>query len=64
MDSKIKELAERAGFPMWEDKEWNLGKFIDWSCDVRSITYDEELIKFYELVREQLLDELREGDEE
>ena len=45
---------------MWEDKEWNLGKFIDWSCDVRSITYDEELIKFYELVREQLLNELKE----
>ena len=60
MDSKIKELAERAGFPMWEDKEWNLGKFIDWSCDVRSITYDEELIKFYELAREQLLNEIAE----
>ena len=57
MDPKIKELAKRAGFLMWEDREWNLWEpCIDWSC----FYYDEQLIKFYELAREQFLNELKE----
>ena len=55
MDSKIKNLANQAGFRMWSDEEWNPGDVVDWSC-----SYDEQLIKFYELAREQFLVELME----
>ena len=55
MDPKIKALAEQAGFSVWEDESWNPGDFVDWSC-----RYDEELIKFYELAREQFLSEMME----
>ena len=55
MDSKIKNLAIQAGFCMWSDEEWNPGDVVDWSC-----SYDEQLIKFYELAREQFLVELME----
>ncbi len=53
MDPKIKMLAEQAGFCVWSDEEWNPGDVIDWSC-----SYDEQLIKFYELAREQFLVEM------
>jgi len=53
MDSKIKSLAEQAGFCMWSGEEWNPGDVVDWAC-----SYDEQLIKFYELAREQFLVEM------
>ena len=45
MNSKIKQLAEEAGFVLWGEEIWNPGDAIDWSCD-----YDKELIKFVELI--------------
>ena len=40
---------------MWSGEEWNPGDVVDWSC-----SYDEQLIKFYELAREQFLVEMME----
>jgi hypothetical protein len=46
MNDRIKELAERAGFEFWGDEAWRPpGQLIDWSS-----VYDNELIKFAELV--------------
>jgi hypothetical protein len=47
---EIKELAEKAGFALWGDESWKPeGAVIDWSCN-----NDEELIKFYYLVKESM----------
>ena len=49
MDPKIRKLAKKAGFVIWGDASWGPGKgHIDWSCN-----YDEELIKFAELLKEK-----------
>ena len=46
MKKKIKKLAKKAGFVIWDDSSWGPGKGnIDWSCD-----YDKELTKFAELI--------------
>ena len=46
MKDKVKQLAERAGFVLWNNEEWKPeGQVIDWSCD-----YDKELEKFAELI--------------
>jgi len=46
MKKKIKKLAKKAGFVIWDDSSWGPGKGnIDWSCD-----YDKELTKFVELI--------------
>jgi len=46
MNERIKELAEKAGFVLWQDEAHNPGDVIDWAS-----RYDEELVKFAELVR-------------
>ena len=49
MKKKIKKLAKKAGFVMWDDSSWGPGKGnIDWSCD-----YDKELKKFAKLIRKE-----------
>jgi hypothetical protein len=49
MDPKIRKLAKKAGFVIWGDAPWGPGKgHIDWSCN-----YDEELVKFAELLRKE-----------
>ena len=49
MDPKIRKLAKKAGFVIWGDASWGPGKgHIDWSCN-----YDDELIKFAELLKEK-----------
>jgi hypothetical protein len=46
MNEKIKQMAEKAGFHLWEDEPWKPeGAVVDWSCD-----YDSELEKFAELI--------------
>jgi len=46
MKKKIKKLAKKAGFVIWDDSSWGPGKGnIDWSCD-----YDKELTKFTQLI--------------
>jgi hypothetical protein len=46
MNEKIKQLAEKAGFYLWENEPWKPeGAVVDWSCD-----YDSELEKFAELI--------------
>jgi len=47
MNKRIQKLAEKAGFIFWKDEEWKpSGELIDWSC-----LYDNELVKFAELIR-------------
>ena len=45
MNAKILELAKQAGFIMWNDESCNPGDVIDWSS-----RYDEEFVKFAELI--------------
>ncbi len=46
MNERIKNLAEQAGFALWEDEEWKPhGEVIDWSS-----RYDDELEKFAKLI--------------
>jgi hypothetical protein len=46
MNEKIKQLAEKAGFHLWENEPWKPeGAVVDWSCN-----YDSELEKFAELI--------------
>ena len=61
MNKRIKELAEQAGFVLWQDEPWNPGDVIDWSC-----RYDDELKKFAELIVAEcadLIDTLNEAYE-
>jgi len=49
MKKKIKKLARKAGFVIWDDSSWGPGKGnIDWSSN-----YDRELKKFAKLVRKE-----------
>jgi hypothetical protein len=49
MKSKTRELAERAGFMLWEDEPWRpLGAEVDWSAN-----YDVELQRLVELIVEE-----------
>lgn len=51
MNEKIKELAEKAGFLLWEDEPWKPeGAIIDWGSQ-----YDGELEKFAELIISECL---------
>lgn len=46
MNEKIKELAEKAGFPLWEDEPWKPeGAIVDWGSQ-----YDGELERFAEVI--------------
>lgn len=49
MNSKFAELAEKAGFVMWEDEEYKTG-LIDWASD-----YDTELEHFGNLVLDEAI---------
>lgn len=55
----VVKLAKKAGFIIWDDCSWagnRVGK-VDWSCE-----YDDELIKFYTLVREEVKKEFQKND--
>lgn len=52
MSKKIWKLAEKAGFVIWSEGD-RQGK-VDWACD-----YDQELVKFYKLVRQEINDDNR-----
>ena len=45
MNPVIKQLAEEAGFCLWEDEHWNPGDVVDWGS-----RYDRELVKFHDLI--------------
>ena len=46
---EIKELVKEAGFCMWGDEKYKPdGAVVDWACE-----YDDELVRFYRLVRKQ-----------
>ena len=45
MNKKIQQLAEQAGFMLWQDEAHNPGDVIDWAA-----RYDDELVKYTELV--------------
>ena len=46
MKDKVKQLAEQAGFVLWNDEDWKPeSQVIDWSS-----VYDKELEKFAELI--------------
>ena len=51
MNEKIKELAEKAGFLLWENEPWKPeGAIVDWGSQ-----YDVELEKFAELIINECL---------
>ena len=46
---EIKALAEEAGFVTWNGERWNIDNYVvDWANQ-----YDDELVKFYHLVKEK-----------
>lgn len=48
MNNKIKELAEKAGFCLWDDEPWKPeGAVIDWASN-----YDEAFERFVELLHQ------------
>ena len=48
---QIKALAEEAGFVTWNGERWNIDdNVVDWASP-----YDDELVKFYHLVRKQAM---------
>ena len=50
---EIKALAEEAGFVTWNGERWNIDNHVvDWAGP-----YDNELVKFYHLVREVVVKE-------
>jgi hypothetical protein len=50
MKKPIQNLAEKSGFVLWQDEEWNDGTVVDWSSN-----YDVELEKLYDnLVKEAI----------
>jgi hypothetical protein len=51
MNDRIKELAEQAGFILWQKESWNPGDVIDWSC-----RYDDEFKKFAESIVKECAD--------
>ena len=57
MNEKIKELAEKAGFVLWGTESWNPGDTVDWSC-----RYDDELIKYTELIVKECMSYMEDGD--
>ena len=56
MNDNIKELAKRAGFVLWGNESWNPGDVIDWSS-----RYDNEFIKYTQLLVNEVLRLQREG---
>lgn len=52
MKDKVKQLAEQAGFMLWNNEEWKPeGQVVDWSSD-----YDKELEKFAQLIVRECAD--------
>ena len=52
MNNQIRELAEQAGFVLWNDEDWKPeSQVIDWSS-----VYDKELEKFAELIVRKAMD--------
>jgi hypothetical protein len=50
MNKTISALAERSGFILWQEEDWNDGSVVDWSSN-----YDVELQNFYDnLVKEAI----------
>ena len=58
MKKLIKELADEAGFLMWDGEEHApVDAVVDWSC-----SYDYELEKFAELIMKECLSYMEDGD--
>mgnify|MGYP006287537045 CR=1 FL=1 len=53
MNERIRELAEQAGFILWDKEPWNPGDVIDWSA-----RYDDEFNKFAELIVQECIDKI------
>jgi hypothetical protein len=59
MKKKIRKLAKKAGFVIWGDASWGPGKgHVDWSCN-----YDEELVKYTDLVIQMCADHIMESSD-
>ncbi len=56
MNENVKELAKRAGFVLWGNESWNPGDVVDWSS-----RYDKELVKYTQLLVNEVLRLQREG---
>ena len=54
MNERIRQLAEQAGFVLWDDEMWGPGKgHVDWSTN-----YDDELVKYTNLVIQMCADHI------
>ena len=51
MNENVKTLAQRAGFALWTDEEWNPGDVIDWTS-----RYDREFVKYTQLLVQEVLE--------
>ena len=57
MNERIQELIAQAGFVLWGTESWNPGDTVDWSC-----RYDDELIKYTELIVKECMSYMEDGD--
>ena len=57
-NKKVLKLAKQAGFIVWEENDYapERAGLVDWACE-----YDQELVKFYRLVRDDLMKELEQN---
>jgi hypothetical protein len=51
MKDKTKQLADQAGFMLWDNESWNPGDVVDWSA-----RYDNELQRFADLIVLECID--------
>jgi hypothetical protein len=51
MNENLKTLAQRAGFVLWGDEEWNPGDIIDWAS-----RYDNALVEYTRLLVNEVLE--------
>ena len=58
MNDKIKQLAEQAGFILWQDEAHNPGDVIDWAA-----RYDDELVKYTELLLQEVVNVLHDEED-
>ena len=58
MNTKIRELADKAGFCFWANESWKPeGAIIDWGC-----SYDNEFQEYTEILINECLKALETGD--
>lgn len=57
MNKKLKSLAEKSGFLLWEGESWNQGEVIDWSSN-----YDKEIENLYNNILKECIKVIRQEE--